>query len=110
MVMFFSSCAAAGQLAHRQSFSHMHLSGCIKSVLALWLLVSAGVVARDRSKIEFSETRKWKRRDWDLCLHRQPERLMKAGFFVPAFVCVLFDADFLCYPAWQAELASNAGA
>jgi len=35
---------------------------------------------------------------------------MKAGFFVPAFVCVLFDADFLCYPAWQAELASNAGA
>jgi hypothetical protein len=35
MVMFFSSCAAAGQFAHGQSLTRMHLSGCIKCVLAL---------------------------------------------------------------------------
>lgn len=35
MNLFFLTCAAAGPFVHGQSLTHMHLSGCIRCVLAL---------------------------------------------------------------------------
>lgn len=98
--MFLLSCAAAGQFAHWQSLRHMHLSGCIKYMLALWLPVSAGVEGVIGQRSGFLKDGRDNVETGTLSAHRQLEKLMKAmeawGYSVPVFLCVVFVANFLC--------------